>query len=145
MAFAVILIIAGNACAETQSHLVNISTRVAPALKYQILHEEKELAVTEADIAKGYIDITSGMILTVRTNSRNGYLLWFSVNDNLLQEVTIYSDKNAFRLMQSGGEIHMPYKGQNYVAKELSFRFYFSEEVKPGTYEWPLSIMVSAI
>lgn len=144
-ALVLIFIITGHACAGTRSHLVNISTRVAPALTYQVLHAESVFAITEADIAKGYVDINRGMTYTVRTNALNGYLVWFTLNENVLKEVRVYSDTIAYGLMRSAGEIHMPYSERNNVPKELSFRFYFSPEVKTGIYDWPVSIMVTAM
>ena len=143
--FALILLTAGNACAGTQSNIVSINTRVVPSLSYQVVYAESTLTITAADIAKGYVDISRGMELTVKTNSLKGYLVWFSLDGTVLKESGVYDDNNAYGLMRSGGEIHMPYTENNYIPKELSFRFYFSPEVKPGVYEWPLSVMVTAM
>ena len=143
--FALMLFTVGNASAGTRSNMVSITTRVVPSLSYQVVYAESTLTLTAADIAKGYVDINRGMELTVKTNSLNGYLVWFSLDGTVLQESGVYDDNNAYGLMRSGGEIHMPYTDNKYVPKALSFRFYFSPEVKPGVYEWPLSVMVTAM
>lgn len=140
-----LLVMAGNAFAGTRSAVVNVSTRVVTTLRYQALHQERNLIITEHDIERGYVDISNGLVLSIRTNSKNGYVLWFSVNNSLLRDVTVVSAKNTYRLSQSGYEVHMPHHGRSYFTEKLSFRLHLSPNAKPGMHPWPFAIMVSAM
>ncbi len=137
------LVLAGAAFAGTGSSVLNISTRVISVFTYNVIYSESALIITNKDLEKGYMDIPGGLVLSVKTNSTNGYVLWVALNDALLSNVKIFSGNNAYSLSRSGGEVHMPYQGKKYFEKAFSFRLYFSAKVKPGTYEWPLSIMAS--
>ena len=143
IALIICLVVAGAAFAGTGSSVLSISTRVISAFTYTVMHSESALIITKKDIEKGYVDIRRGLVLSVKTNSTNGYVLWIALNDDLLSNVKMFSENNAYSLSRSGGEVHMPYQGNDYFEKEFSFRLYFSPKAKPGMYEWPLSIMAS--
>lgn len=139
------LITAGDALAGSNTALMNIRTRVLPIAKHTIIHQKNNLIITRADIERGYVDVQRAMILSIKTNSTNGYLLGFSVVNDLFRELRVLDGNNTYTVSRSGGEVHMPYEGMNYVRKELSFRFYLFEDAKPGTYYWPVALMISAI
>jgi len=124
---------------------INVTTKVIPFVKYEIIHQEKKLVITEGDIIRGFVDTQRALIFSVRTNSSNGYLLAFSAGNNLFKEARVFNEKNSYRLSASGGELFFPYQGMNYVTKELSIRFYLSSNTRPGSYEWPLSLMITAM
>ncbi len=145
IAILIFLVTPGQTIAGTGSRALNISTRVVQFLKYSILHQEINLVLGEADIERGYVDISRGMVLSVRSNSNNGYLVWFSTDSALLGDVTVFSENNAYRLSRSGNEVHMPFQGNNFSQKELSFRFHLSEDAVPGTYQWPVAVMLTTI
>lgn len=143
---AVILIVlrSGTAFAGTNTTM-EVTTRVLPVVKYSILHNESNLIITQEDIDKGFIDIQKALIFSVRTNSTDGYLLTFYVGSDILSGLTVANENNVYKFSGSECEIHMPYQGMNYITKELSIRFYLLSNTKPGTYEWPLSFMITAM
>jgi hypothetical protein len=141
----VFLITSGHAFAGSRSSVMNVSTRVARIFHYSVLYQKNKLTITGEDIERGFIDIRNGAVFSVTTNSRDGYVMVVSVNDKLLKEVTLIHGRNGYSLPQGGGEVHLPYTGKPYVTTTLSFRFYFSSNTKPGTYAWPVSMMLTSI
>lgn len=123
---------------------IAVTTKVLPVVRYEIIHQEEKLIITEEDMRNGYVDVPGAVIFSVRTNSTNGYLLTFFVDGNLLKEVTVYYDSLSHKVLETDNEVHMPFEGRRNVTKELSFRFYVSD-VSPGVYDWPVAIMVSAM
>ena len=130
--------------ASVISH-VNVSTEVLPVVKYEIIHQEKDLFITEEDIKMGYIDVHSGVIFTVRTNSKNGYVLTFFIGGNLFNGVKVFCDSISADINDENNEVHMVFEGMKYVKKELSFRFYISDILRPGIYDWPVDFMILGI
>lgn len=135
---------AGYTFAGSKTAIMHVRVSVLPIAKYTILHQESNFIVTKADIDKGYVDVRKAMTLSIKTNSTNGYLLMFSVGSGHFKGLTVFEGNNTHKLSKSGGEVHMPYQ-KNYVTKELSFRFHLSSDAKPGTYQWPVALMISAI
>ncbi len=140
-----IVIMAGEALAGDKVAILNVQARVIPVVKQTILHSESSLSITQADIERGYIEVQKGMVLSVKTNAINGYVMEFFTSNNLFNKVAVSDGDNTYALAGSGGEVHMPYEGLNPVTKELSFRFYLSSDIKPGIYPWPVALMISAM
>jgi hypothetical protein len=124
---------------------IGVTTRVLPVVKYEIIHQEKNLSITEENIKNGYIDVHGAVIFSVLTNSTNGYLLTFFVGRNLSKEVTVSYDSLSYRILETNNEVHMPFEGIKYVTKELSFRFNVSDILSPGIYDWPVAFMINAM
>lgn len=135
----------GYASAQSESKNLYASARVLPYANYNIAHQNSSFTLTSADINKGYIDVESGMSLSIKTNSKDGYLLIFAVDNSLISKVTVYNHNSAYNITGEGGEVHMPYLGNSSFTEELGFRLYLSSDAKPGTYQWPLSFMITAM
>jgi hypothetical protein len=135
----------GNAFAGNTSAVMQVNARVLPFAKYNVLHQEKEFVVTEADLNRGYVYVPSAMVLSVRTNSSNGYLIMVSVASGPFNELVIYDGNASYNISDSGGELYMPYEGLKPVKKDLSFRLRLNPDASPGVYQLPVAIMVSAM
>jgi hypothetical protein len=136
---------AENVLACKTSALLQVHTQVLPFAKHAVLHQESNFTITEEDVNRGYVDIQKAMVISVKTNSSNGYMVLFSVGGDLFDRLTILDSLNTYHLSASGGEIHMPSQGMRSETKDLSFRFNLSPETKPGTYQWPVGVMVTAL
>ncbi len=142
---AILLASAGYSSATENTSVINVKTRVLPVMKYSILYQESNLTITQEDINKGFIDVQEAVVLSVKTNSTNGYLLAFSLESNMFSRVTVRNENNVYNLSETGGEIHMPFHGMNVTTQKLSIRFHLLSNISPGQYEWPVSVLISAI
>jgi hypothetical protein len=124
---------------------ISVTTEVLPVVKYEIIHQEKSLLITEEDIKKGYIDVHGAVVFSVLSNSRNGYVLTFFVARNLFKGVKVSYDSVSSVLHDANNEVHIAFERMKYVRKELSFRFYLSDILRPGTYDWPVAFMINGI
>lgn len=131
-----------NAFAGTDKDSLHVSAKVLPYVKYDIQHQEVYLTLTQKDIDRGYKDISNATIISVKTNSVNGYLLNIFISNNIFSKVILSDGTNDYYLSEMGGEVHFMYNGRNYVTKELTFRFNLLADIKPGTYAWPVSFMI---
>ncbi len=134
----------GAFCADKSSTLL-VSADVVPATKYEILHLEDSYTVTAADIDKGYIDISNALRYSVWTNSRNGYLVTFAFDNRSIKEIKMIDTHNSYLISNNYQEVHMPHPGMKYVTKELNMRFFLLTDTKPGTYQMPLAMTISAM
>jgi hypothetical protein len=135
-----VLITAGHASSERRSSILNVSATVLPYVKYSVQHQKGSVEVTEEDIERGYLNIGDALTLNVKTNSINGYILNLIIDDTVIKGFTLINNNIAYNISGSGGEVHMPYQGKNYLTKEFSLRLYLLKETKPGTYSLPMAI-----
>ena len=137
------IMLASYAVAGTNKASLHASVRVLPYVNYDINHQEVNLNITQKDIDRGYTEISNAIILSVKTNSLNGYVVNFFIGGNYIREISLSDGSNNYSLSESGGEVYFVHGGTNYVTKELSFRFALLADSEPGTYDWPVSFIMS--
>lgn len=135
----IFLVIQGVGLARN-SATVMVSATVVARVSHSTTHQEKTITITKGDIEKGYVEIPSAMILQIKTNQRNGYVLWFEGGSELFKEILVIEKGRVVVLPPSGGFIHQPYSGSPVEIKELSFRFKLKEDTHPGYYPFPFVV-----
>jgi len=147
IAFAIIFSLINRTAtdAASSSFALKLTTRVLPVVKYEIILQKKNVLITEDDIHRGYIDVRSAVIISVMTNSVNGYVLTFFVGRDAFKEVEVFCDSAFTRIDDANNEIYMPPAGMQPIVKELSFRFYLSDNFLPGVYDWPVAFAIQAV
>ena len=147
IAFAIIfsLINSSGTDAARSSLGLKLTTRVLPVVKYEIILQKEDVLITEEDIQRGYIDIRGAVIFSVMTNSVNGYVLTFFVGRDTFKEIEVFCDSVFTRIDDANNEIFMPPEGMKSIVKELSFRFYLSDNFLPGVYDWPVAFAIQAV
>jgi hypothetical protein len=121
------------------------SARVVSSFSQPSIHQESRINVTEEDIKKGFIEIPSGTILQVKTNSKKGYFLYFEGNNELFKEVMVMDKGRTVVLSPNGAFVHQPCSGSNIEVKDLSYKLHLKENILPGTYSWPLRVRASLL
>jgi hypothetical protein len=135
---------AGSSGSGSASAKVLVSASVMPNTSLRIIRQPHELVVTNVDISRGYVEVKASSLIEVKSNSANGYIISFKGISEPFKEVFVQGLGREFQISSGSGWVPRPYtKGA--VATELSYRFTLSENTKPGTYAWPLSISVQPL
>lgn len=124
------------------SSAMSVSVTVVATAKVRSEYQATQLTVTEADIARGYVEIAAASRFSVSTNSRSGYLMEFHPLGHLFETVQIDGLGNIVRLGADGGAIVQRRAARLDQAHELSFRFTLRPDARPGLYPWPLLLSV---
>lgn len=122
-----------------------VSAMVVANAKLRIEHQETQLTITAADVARGYVHVAGASRFSVQTNSRAGYSLQFSPIGSLFASVQVDGLSNPVRLGPDGGAIVQRGTVMAELSHELSFRFLLRADAQPGTYGWPLQMSVRAL
>jgi len=131
---------AGNVVhAGSTSAKIMVSARVLAVTNLKILHQAREIIITDEDIRKGYIDMESASRIQVRNNNPAGYMLTLQGIQWPLREARVRGLANEIWITSGSAFVHQPYS-RAAITAELSYRFLLAEDAKPGTYSWPLSI-----
>ena len=111
----------------------------------KVILQTQELVITQADILRGYIEVSSAEHIEIQNNNLAGYLLVFEGLNGLFKEVVIKGLGDEVTINSDGGWIAQPYNGRDPVIIELSYKFVLSDKAKAGTYRWPLVVYASPI
>lgn len=142
MVIAGIFIMTSNGLAGSNNASVKVSAYVQPRISQTLVRQEKVLQVTEEEAKKGYVDLPAATLLQVKSNDRNGYMLSFDVNGEIVKEVWVI-DSNRTTSLSGGGFVHQAYPGPSGETKELSYRFFLAPGTQAGLYAWPVSVAAS--
>jgi hypothetical protein len=111
----------------------------------KIVSQTDELIITQNDVMRGYVDIPIGAHVEIVNENLAGYMVIFENLGGPFKEVIVKGLGGEVVIDSKGGWITQPYNGRDPLMVELGYRFILSENAKPGTYAWPLTISVSPI
>jgi hypothetical protein len=141
LGLAAVLMTATQGLAAGSKGVLTVSASVKPTVAQTVIRQAGSLNVTIEDIKRGYVEVASGTVLQVKSNSLGGYKLVVAVNSGMVEEVWVTEKSRTTVLSPSGGFIHQPRAGAE--VKDLSFRFVLSPDAQPGRHPWPVSLSAS--
>lgn len=121
---------------------LRVSATVLPFAALKVSNRAQTLQITEADVSRGYVDVSEGSSIEVRSNSRDGYYLSFECFEEAVKQVQVEGLGKPAVFGGGSGIVPMAIDARR-VSIELSYRFILSENVRPGVYPWPLTVAVS--
>lgn len=126
---------------KTGSAKVMVTAHVLPRVTLKIIKQSAELVITNADIARGYVDVPSASRIEVKNNNPAGCLIVFEGFGGPMNFVKGVHVKGGGRdvYIESAGWVTQPLAREP-VAIDLSYRFVLAKDAQPGTYAWPLNI-----
>jgi len=124
---------------------MSVSVTVVANAKMQTQFQAMQLNISEADITRGYVDISGASRFSVSTNSQSGYVINFNPINNIFDSVQVNGLGNLVQLGPDGGSVVQRAPIIKNQSHELGFRFTLNHDVKPGIYPWPLILSVRAL
>jgi hypothetical protein len=122
-----------------------VSVTVIANARMQPSYQATQLTITEADVARGYVEVAAASRFSVRTNSRTGYLMEFHPLTDIFESVHVAGLGSAVQFGADGGSVVQRSLTASNLDHELSFRFTLRSQARPGLYPWPLQLSVRAI
>lgn len=130
---------AGTARAE-----IGVSVTVMARTLIDAASSPRQLWITAADVARGYVEVPQATRLLVTNTDRRGYLLSVWPQVQVFSRVIVRSDDSQAELGADGGEIFERRWGRA-LPLALDFRFLLAPGVRPGVYPWPVTFQVSPL
>jgi hypothetical protein len=125
--------------ARSTSATMNVSARVLARTVVSIEDEPRQVVVTEDDVRRGYVTLPSSLRFSVRSNSRDGYLLEFSQLDPAFRTMSVRWDSTEIRLGSDGAVISQPF-APGLVQRVADVQLTLAEGTQPGTYGWGVRV-----
>ena len=134
------LCVSGTALAGSSSALMSVRVQVQARTLLNVESQPPSLVLTQADLARGYVEAPAVSRIRVHSNDLNGYLLAFDVTAGPFTAIEVTGLGPAAQISANGGWLVRPFAGTQPVTSELSYRFLLASNVQPGTYAWPVSL-----
>jgi hypothetical protein len=124
----------------------SVGAFVRPVASLNVRAAPPAINVSANDVARGYVDVANPTQLDVQTNSSEGYVLNVLPRTNLFSQVQVRGLDSRVELGADGGSVVQRWN-QNERRKSLSltYRFVLQQDVRPGSYPWPLQFGVTPL
>lgn len=128
--------------AQAASAQLGVSVTVPLVAAMQMHYQVPTLTVTATDVARGYVDVVAGSRFSVATTSRDGYVVDLVPRSALFSAVDVMLADVQARLGPDGGTLVARGRPRRDANAALSYRFRLAAGVGPGTYPFPLDLVV---
>ena len=135
------------AVADASEAKLAVSATVMKHASLKVLAQPASVMVTAADIARGYVDVSSPSQVAIQSNSLSGYMLMFATEGEFMRQTLVGGLGNDVQLDGAGGGIARSPEGPGMTKATLAlvFRFILSESARQGVYAWPMRLSVAAL
>jgi hypothetical protein len=124
---------------------IGVSATVIANAVAKVDYQAGQIQVEPEDVARGYVDISNATRFSIRTNSRNGYLMVFYPLLDIFGSAQVTDANIRTNIGNDGGAIVHRDSLPADSMQSLSYRFYLNASVQPGTYPFPLQMKVRAL
>lgn len=137
----------GNALAAEASSALAVTANVAKRATLQVFSQPSSVLVTEADLARGYVEVPTPVQVAVRSNSPAGYMLVLAAQAGFVREILMSGLDSDVQVSAQGGLIPQRSGGRGVLRKtlELKFRFVLAKDAQRGEHPWPMQLSVAPL
>jgi hypothetical protein len=126
--------------AGSVSASLSVSAVVRARAVLSVESQPASLQITEADVARGYVEAPGASLVQVRTNSPAGWLLEFQPLQGPYRALEVTGLGSTAQVSAAGGWLVQPFAGKMLVTASLGYRFFLTGDAKPGLYPWPVAL-----
>lgn len=144
---ALVGLVAVSFTAGAAENKLTVSATVLKHASLQVVSQPGSVAVTAADIARGYVDVPSTAQIMVKSNTQEGYLLTFTSRGDFFRQALVRGLGNDVQLGPDGGGVAQKTTGRGMTRTELDlgFRFVLAASAQQGVYAWPMHVSVQPL
>jgi hypothetical protein len=149
-AMAAISLIAGAGMSEevaAATTAMRVSARILTHVSFRSMKVPDQVAITPADISRGFVDLDTPIEMEVRTNSASDILVGISLNSPAFTGATVSGPTGTSRVIPGTPSIVIASHGQGMHTESLSLRMRLElgGDATPGTILMPVSLLVSPV
>jgi hypothetical protein len=118
--------------------LRHASIRIAPP---------RTITISEADIARGYVELAAPVEVEVESNVREGYTLVFERHGEQVRQAHVQGLQSGLLVGDATAMATRPAAGRGLWREllQLRFRFDLGPQARPGQLPWPLDISMMSL
>ncbi|MGZ5034378.1 MAG: hypothetical protein ACXWAC_14370 [Usitatibacter sp.] len=117
---------------------------VIPAfVRVKGLRQPDQIAIGEAHVAQGYIDVDDASSLLLSSNGRGGYHLSVAFDAGMLERVLVRIAGQRLEITNGSGDMDVRAARLVDAPVRASYRLYLKPGLRAGNYRWPVSLTFS--
>jgi hypothetical protein len=120
----------------------SVSATVRAVANIELKSVPTGLAISGADLQRGFVDVAQPTQLTVRSNSPNGFTLEVLTVAPMLSSMVVEGLNSDLELGADGGTIVQRWQKPQTVNLSLKFKFALAPGLVAGNYPWPVRLAV---
>jgi hypothetical protein len=109
-------------------------------LRAEHLREPESLAIAQADIARGYLDVEEGASLLLTSNNRAGFDVSIAFDSAVILRVVARLAGQSLESDGAGRALHVDASKLIREPVRVRYRIYLAPGVRAGIYAWPLRL-----
>ena len=123
---------------------MQVSVTIQKHAKIKVSSNPVSMQITQADIARGYVDLAERSSIDIQSNSRDSIVVEFQGRDAspIIREVQVREGSRMTSLSNAGGRMLLAGVAQPGIVRtvDLSYRVFLAADAQPGTYAWPITL-----
>lgn len=104
-----------------------------------------QVAIGEADLAQGYVDVDEATSLELTSNGRSGFAISVSYDERLVSRVAMRIDGQHLEAASPGNSLHVQAVMMTAKAVKVGYRLFLKPGAAAGTYRWPVVLLFAPI
>jgi len=132
--------LAGKTPAEAARATLTINVRILPVMKVANLVYPSQLAVSAADIERGYVDVDGESSIQVQSNHSAGLSLSAQAQDALVTAVHVRAAVGRAATQAASASAYVPVTSLQRQTVNVAYRLFLAASAQPGQYRWPAAL-----
>lgn len=132
------------AFADSTSAKMNVSVQVIARAIVSVDDQPSAVTITAADIARGYVDVPAPIVVRVRTNSRQGYMLQVENQSETFSSIELSTTNIAMNVGTHETWIQRPYVAGGDVLP-MRARLHLASAATTGSFSLPMAFSASPL
>jgi len=133
-------LLAAPAAQAGGSHVIQVEAKVLRKASISALRTPAYLVVTQADVARGYVEVGEPIEVDVSTNNPGGVMLGLQSKDPTVQSAELLSEAGA---TSEPLLVHKAGVGLSTQTVRLRARLRLGPDASPGRLAWPLAVFIT--
>jgi hypothetical protein len=143
-------LLAAAGAAPWDGHAAEATLRVSAVVPRHTsirLAPPSSLTISEADVARGYVEVTAPVQVAIQSNVQQGYTLVFQNESEQVRQAVVQGLAAALVVGSGGVSASRPAAGGGMWREtlQLRVRFDLSPQARPGVHAWPLQVSMMSL
>src|SRR6266567_6905552 len=130
--------------AASSSVQMNVSVQVIARTIVTVDSQPASVDITDADVARGYVDLPQSVAFRVRSNAVNGYTLQFEPIAYPFAQAQVSWGSSVATVGTDGTWLTRSYQ-QGTTLANLNVRLTLAPGTAPGSYSWPVRFSADSL
>jgi hypothetical protein len=131
--------------AQADRSQILVNAAVLTRVSLRGVQMPSQVAITDEDLARGYLEIAQPVTIDVRSNNPSGLVLGFSLNAAWAAAAQVRGAQGGISVSKGAASLFVARKGKGLAVQSVALRvrLILGKSARAGTFAWPLAVVVA--